>query len=170
MINKYVILHSEGDKDSRAFVAANPTYQVIDVYKDKDLAAAYFSKDYPHPSVFPSVVDTENKIICHKPADMMAALTEIAKYPEKVRQSKFGAFKKSIELMMKEIEKMALELTLGLRKDQSEIKAYYEEILALIASVTDTTTEIEKPKTAIDSLDIYAKVKELRAKAPKGGK
>jgi hypothetical protein len=74
MLNKYVILHNPYDKQSREFVAQYPGEQIISWYDNHDqLFQDYHSKNLPHPSRFPSVVDTELKMMVDLPATLQTA-------------------------------------------------------------------------------------------------
>jgi hypothetical protein len=79
-MDKYIILHNKHSKISRDFVAANPSYQSIDWYGDQEDPSfqEYNAKEYPSPRAFPSVVDTELKIISDTPATIEEAIQDIA--------------------------------------------------------------------------------------------
>ena len=73
-MNKTVILHNPHDADSRAFIEANPTAQVVSWYSEENLLKEYQALGLPSPSTFPSVVDTEIKRIIARPSTLQDAI------------------------------------------------------------------------------------------------
>lgn len=87
-MNKYVIIHSHHEKESRDFIIANPNYQVISWYEDGKDKVEYVSNEMPFPSIFPSVVDTELKLICHNPSSVEQAIIDFNDFLNKEQERK----------------------------------------------------------------------------------
>jgi hypothetical protein len=81
MMDTVVILHNPHSKASREFVAAyGAGYQVVDWYSTDAQTVAYKSKSLPSPRAFPSVVDTEQKLIVDIPGTMQECLDYFDSY------------------------------------------------------------------------------------------
>lgn len=78
-MDKIIILHNSLDKHSRDWVSLNRgSYKVIDWYSESDLEKAeYCAKSLPMPTIFPAVVDTEERLIVNNPLSMQEALNSI---------------------------------------------------------------------------------------------
>jgi len=69
-----IFLHDENSKDSREFKAvvmeAEKNYKIIDWNTDNYLKTNYEMLDYPNPSKFPFLYDTETKNVAGRPASI----------------------------------------------------------------------------------------------------
>lgn len=166
MWNKYIILHNKHDEKSRAFVLKHgASYQVLDWY-DGDLGKVsnYCGMGFPHPSSFPCFVDTEEKLIVNEPETDVAAKEIFNKHIDKKRQDKYRVLESNLDLLLEEVSIMIQELVLKIRKDEAEIKAFFEEIHGLKTSLKKEDGAVA---AAIDAVNITTKINELKTKKPK---
>lgn len=76
-MNKYVVIYNSLEVMSRDFIAGlSNDIEKIDWYSraDKEKVVEYISKDMPQLCDFPSMVDTENKLIILKPENYGAGV------------------------------------------------------------------------------------------------
>ena len=74
----YTILHNIHDKRSRKFVDDyGLDHTIVNWYEDGIAVAAYLSAGNPSPSSFPSVVDTQKKIVSRLPMTLDLAIQDI---------------------------------------------------------------------------------------------
>ena len=148
-MDKIVILHSEHSKQSRDFVEKyGKEYQVISWYDESQqlLRLEYLSKNLVTPSVFPSVMDTENKVIVHVPQTMEYAFEQIDIYIANEKVKKVQDAKKAIKDKLSETDYICLADFQGTDECKENILTYRQQLRNLFDNFDGNLNNLVWPK------------------------
>jgi len=136
-----IVIHNSLEKKSRDFVnSLTQNELVIDWHNNgfRKEVLEYINNDNPEISSFPSVVDTEKKIICVDPTSMQNAIKYINSYEinekQKSRELKLSELRSLRNIKLTDVDNMINDIVLGKRNDVELVSKLRDDLLKMTDS------------------------------------